>query len=1596
MYDTLEVLLPPRLTSTTLRRALRDSALTSHTGDVSSLQCEFKPPVTKKRIEINAKAVKEWTIEGFASLMAFYEWLVAAAGTAIEVGIVWTPLPKAPVNSRFAVPRYWPETMPETWQTGRQILFNLTPRDGDGAALPTAAEHTIRLLHSAYGDDVRSAPVTALIHEFFFEGLCNVLEHTMQDGAKPASAWLGARVYDSVTELQEILARRAEDERVDNWLSKLENPNDKVLELVIVDIGIGVAKSLADVYLREHKNSNSDLLTVHDEILRWALSAFGSRKLRDGFEDGVFARAWRGLYRVLFRASAMDGLVTLRSGVGMYGRASAGPSTWEMRMADMAEGADRRAMPWTSLHLLVPLTPRVFQPREERALQRFERIEALPFQVRKEAYETAVRRGVEAAQQSYARDVQRSVKSSHIEVEDTEPGALRKNPVIAVIHPLMMIDLPSFARPPAGKRRDRAMQYLADAAVRLLIDAALPGIIPVHIGLRIDSQTADEVQRLFAERHVTLSTEPNPQLCGVISSAGKIHWLLFIDNQGDAARLAESRILETDGPIPKWWSDLAHYYHGLFTIDEDASFHRIRFHAPDRLSTEAIIAVLAKLQVELYSWAVAEQRPWWWQADPALTEVVRTTSNRVVRQFLSINALCAEEPVFEDLLRIAARELLRDAADDGSWLIVPDSEAASFLARRLFDGAERIRVCEPESFADEFSWYEERVCLFTDASYGGTRLRDRAARIEMIAPLEHAIVCCNVSPAGSPPALRQQISLMRWPLDAPLNEKDVPADADPLSIDEMTNEILPRSTKEEVEDYALVLSSRENDVVESLDSLAQRGVIVYGLKRIDDRLHVCRCLTSKLLQSPGWRKRIIEDLVEHIRPQLYAKDCDIIFITRDESSVARYLSSMAEAVAQRLQQGGWKGRAFATTIATTRRSRRQILRHQLTGVIRSATPVRLRTVRGEVPLFSVARPRESSIVVYIDNAAITGHAINDVARAVARAEPLVSALVEYTLVNKLSPSADRMWPRLSLIERKEETPLFVHFGSLLQFRIGTFDRFEGTPLHMWLTRLARIANELSIDGGQQIALEIESITEQMADSRSDFVLQFPLGPIDAPEVRLSAVALRLRHIITSYLDGLPVLHLLVEQLRSFLRDRHREVLFVLALEPDILPDRVLSVVADDLLDLVESVLQRETDAGLRRNALLVAVQLGQHFVRRAGVICDLALSKPDTAAHFIVLLAHFIERSHRADDLLLAIRGTYNLRPELFRDRYLSVIEAAAYKGTASRPETVPAAVAQVERFLMEARGYHGSERFGAWWKLTLGLVMPAKPVEREVTALCASDLLWNEARQFLEEHIVPTIYALSLLTRDTPRAGLTQPDKVVRNAVAAFEYACQVAGRVKAEADKPEKVIDAWRQVLRATLDRTVQILYAQCGSIVTGDVPLSSVLDHALPYAVQEPVGLLLHLIEKTFGEKLNCDVIVRVMDTVSYVDYGNATRHLTVLSDKMWEGPSIFAITISGGDALRKIFKILVGNIKQHGGDAPDILANFRSNERTTTLTLRNKKNLDDDTQGQRYGLKDIEPLVSRLGATFTHSDLPTAFEAVLQFPTQLIRLPERGAQ
>src|SRR5207245_2946935 len=106
-----------------------------------------------------------------------------------------------------------------------------------------------------------------------------------------------------------------------------------------------------------------------------------------------------------------------------------------------------------------------FQPREQQPLDRFERIEALPFQIRKEAFDTAGLSGVEAAQQSYAREVQRIVKGSHVEVEGATPGALRENPIVAVIHPLMMIDLPSFAVQPPAERRDRANQYLADAAV---------------------------------------------------------------------------------------------------------------------------------------------------------------------------------------------------------------------------------------------------------------------------------------------------------------------------------------------------------------------------------------------------------------------------------------------------------------------------------------------------------------------------------------------------------------------------------------------------------------------------------------------------------------------------------------------------------------------------------------------------------------------------------------------------------------------------------------------------------------------------------------------------------------------------------------------------------------------------------------------------------------------------------------------------------------------------------------------------------------------------------------------------------------------------
>lgn len=1618
MKDTVEIRLPAKLTSTTLRRALKTGfPLTTSSGDISSLECRFAPPESTKKIEIHATAVEDWTIEGLASMQAFHEWLTTAADASIQVEMVSKPSwGDAPLDRTFSVPSYSSEAMPERWTPGTQVLFKLTSLNGSKeAAAPSgheavapAAARMVRLIGDAYGAHVQAPPTTALIHEFFLEGLLNVLEHTAPAGSTGERAWVGARVYDAADRLDAMLARRSEDERVAEWLRAAVRLDEKVLELVIVDIGMGVAKSLADVYLEQERHrqvAKPHWWEVHDEVLRWALSAFGSRKLRDGFSDDVFARAWRGLYRVLFRANTMDGLVTLRSGVGMYGRGTAGPSAFEMRVLEVGEGADRGAMPWTSLHLLLPLSSKPNGSREERELERFERIAMLPFDVRKRTHEILTKTDFDRAHREYARAIQESVKGSHVEVERARPEVLRYNPVVAVIHPLTTIDMRSFGTTlPPVERVEQADQYLADAAVRLFVDAAIPGIVPIHIGLRIDPETADEVQRRFALRHGSLSPDVNLQLCGMVNAlSGRIHWLLFIDNDPEAANLVDNGMLETQGEPPGWWHEVSQLYSGFFTIEhaerDDApqrTVHRIRFHGPSSLSAQAVMDILAKLQEGLHARAVAEERPWLWQAGSARTEFVRTTSNRYVRQFVSVNALCAEEPVFEDLLRMAAQRVLLRRDQKQPWLVVPDSEAASFLARRLFEDVDGMRVCEVEDLPEEYS-PDHLVCLFTDASFAGTRLRDRGERIQATAPVAQMLICCNLRPKELETPAETECSLIRWPLAPPIPEEDLPPDCDILTVDEMTNEVLPRGMKEEVEKFALGLSSKENDAVETVEALAERGVLTYGLIWIEDRLHLARCSTKQLLLSAEWRARVIDDVAARITPRV-VNDPDVIFISRHKSSAAPHLATIAEGVVARLQkQKGWRGTAFATTVPTTRRGQRQILRRQLTATMRDAMPLRSRASRAHSPLFSKPVPGQSAVIVYIDNAAITGHAINEVALAVARAEPRASVLLAYTVVNKLVPSAERMWPAVSIVEREGETPLRFEFGSLLQLRVAISDRFEGTSLHLWLTRLARVARELGLDGGRRIASEIDATVARISDSRLGMTLQFPLGPADTEEVRIGAAALRLRHVITAYLDGLPVLHLLVEQFRTQLRECNADVLFVLALEPDLLPERVLSVIADDLLDVIQAVLAKEHHVGRLRNALLVAVQLGDRFVRRAGTICVAALSNPDTAAHFVVLVVDFIEqgRGRRlSENLLRTLRETFATHPHLFRDRYLPVIEAAVRARTASRPTNAVAAVSQIERFLVKARGYHASVGFGAWWKLTEVLVMPSQPDESEVTAVSRQDALWSEARQFLEEEIVPTIYGLALLTRDIPRAYLDQTDKVVRNAVAAFEFAAQEAHRVGRGAEEQETVCKAWQQVLTATLGSTVQILYARSGAVVIGDAVRSSVLDNALPFVVQEPVELLLHFIEATFKKDLQIHLTVRILDDFFHVDYLEVLKHLTAVSSKMWEGPQTFGIRIGGGDILRNIFRILVGNIRRHAPDAPEIVADFRIDEHTTTLTLENKINFEKDTKGQGYGLKDIDSLAARLGAGFSHELLPTKFRAILTFGTQLIRLPERG--
>jgi len=263
-------------------------------------------------------------------------------------------------------------------------------------------------------------------------------------------------------------------------------------------------------------------------------------------------------------------------------------------------------------------------------------------------------------------------------------------------------------------------------------------------------------------------------------------------------------------------------------------------------------------------------------------------------------------------------------------------------------------------------------------------------------------------------------------------------------------------------------------------------------------------------------------------------------------------------------------------------------------------------------------------------------------------------------------------------------------------------------------------------------------------------------------------------------------------------------------------------------------------------------------------------------------------------------------------------------------------------------------------------------------------------------------MHSLSLLTLGIRGVGMQDVDRLTMTALTSFEEARHVAKAWSNGTQSIGNVTAAWNRVRDATLTSAVDLLYVYNRAAIVGesvDTARSglSILDHALPFAVQEPLGLLFHTIGAVFGD--SAIIQVAVHGNINYEKWADVRTHLAWLRTQ-WEGNSKLAMVLKNGHLLRKCYLILARNIQKHGSKRPELFVEFDVQESQVTFILENEIMLPKSVPGHGIGHRQVDRYMKQMnsGASGAFGKMPrgSTYRVRLSIPTELIWLPERGAQ
>jgi hypothetical protein len=1542
------------------------------------------------------------------------------------------------------------------------------------------SEATVRLLDtflSRYPDAQANELLREIVAEFMWEALLNAQEHAYSSETNPSRrrVWVAGAIVpgELVQPLYDPVGfKTPHDEKT--WFGRhMDRGIEQFLELAVVDIGMSIPTSLGSVFDKRSGKTFAkgpryrDKRRRHDAVIEWALSPFGSRKSAREYPSSISAHAWRGLYRVLYRVGRVQGTLVARSGIGAFGAAVLDGRHVELRWEDHKDNDESKPWPCTSLVLRLPL-PLPLRPSASEGANTLSAVECTPTRwifvppQAREKLDPMNEHNANQALGEYARFVKESITTT-LERQHRALDATRSasEQLALIVHPAVTISTPDVATEyprvghtdslsPVLKENNQAQELIEILAQSIIGEHAFPGFIPVHIFLDVSRGAIRLAKRMFPMvlkriEATAGAAVPTPRVAGLADPFdGTIDWFLCVEGDSAEADLAvEGRItIPISRPSPQWWRTLVSHLGFIEDSEPDPGRVSVRTASASESTTEPIVRrslrnplpggvarqtldeALNKLMMSLGEYNNGNVRRWFWKREEGHNEALRTSSGKLVRQYVAPYPLCAGEPVIAKVFAGALYFLLTKKLgfiDDDTITVMLDSGGSSYLVAKLLHQHLRrsltLRIVHPQEAVD-LSSSDKNLIAFADVIHTGTQIGDGLAQLRSRVPVRAVVTCLDLRADPAPSTWEEPVySIVTWRFPRPLKEP-LGGNFKIYAVDAITKQILDGGTLRAAKAYHSLLwrspAEPERDLFteDEINLLRAPGRFRYGFQGFGGRTHIVRYDTKALVADVTLLHLVASCVVRSLLDAgTLRQDEDIVLFARDESFLWFEVRKLSIAIAQKLRaaKSSWAGRVFASPIITTKHAGGQTVRYHLMAQLnpmellegqetgaRSGQQLVLQLdsmrARPPMPLGSDFR------AVYVEQAAITGRAIREFLLAMTEMTTPPRGVHLVPLVNKLSPSEEALLHRVSSLtrtdinvpalprvspEREAQPNIFVSIRSLLQLRIRSYQTFEHSTLFRQLDRVIRQAKQHIVPAVRDWAshvqrLRLDPLTGGRAQGALNLCEQFPACAVESEACTVSVDVIYFRHLLGLYQQGLPVLDELLLCFRRLVESGSGDptLLVVFALEPEFLGDPMLAPFSWDVAQLALRVVRDGREVGLRSNALWVLFLQERLFVTEAKEIARTCALDPALSAQWLALLTSIEKGSEKRVAVQSAAEAFSKAPLEDERQRKQWPDIRAHLKAELDSPHWDPPkdqddARQRVYILLREARFHHG-RGFGSWWEISQVMDLLRERPDHMLLATELPEHRWDDLRDFVLRVMKPAVDGIAFLLRQTPGVPredlLTSPSDAIR----AIDAAKRCTSETIARECGSEVLLEAWQDLLRATFQDSADALLSERRECILNNAAARSLskLDYFIPLVVIEPVALLLHSLGDALSDERLCrltitmcgDLLRDATDTISnHIDFWRARWLVEGAVPVFWNEP----------DALRQCYAIFAQNISIHGAPGGGLSVNCIISMNNFEVRIANQSRyVDDSTHVAVSGPNEINKRGRERGLQHVH--------------------------